>query len=66
MVQQLWDALKPIINSQAPAMKVLLARFNVSDEERSPFLRTFDSVEEILNLYRDEQPAKDEQDDIDE
>ena len=57
VVDQLWDAVKPLINSQVPAMKALLSRFGVGEEHRSPFLQKFDSVKELLHLYREEIPG---------
>ena len=62
VVTQLWEAVKLLINSQVPEMLNLLSVFGVSKEQRSPFLREFCTPEELLQLYLDELPTKDKED----
>ena len=38
----------------------MLSKFNMPDDARSPFLRTFDSVTELLQVYLDVHPANDD------
>ena len=53
VVDQLWDEVGLLINSQVKAMRALLSRFSVG-EDQSPFLREFDSVQDLLHLYQEE------------
>lgn len=53
VVDQLWDEVRPLINGQVTAMRALLSRFSVG-EDQSPFLREFDSVQDLPHLYQDE------------
>ena len=51
VVDQLWDAVGPIINSTFPRMQGLLNRFGVRSEDMSPFLRHFNSPSDLLSVY---------------
>ena len=64
-MDQLWDAVKPLINSQVPAMRDLLHLFGVGKEDRPVYLREFASVQELLHLYREESPGVNEQEHVD-
>ena len=57
VVDQQWDAVKPLTNSQVPAMRALLSLFSVGEEDRSPFFQEFYSVQELLHVYREEVPG---------
>ena len=52
VVNQLWPIIKSIINSRVSDMKMLLSIFHVKEKSRKPFLRRFDTVDELLALYK--------------
>ena len=57
VVDQLWDEVRPLINGQVTAMRALLSRFSVGEEHQLPFLKEFDSVQELLHSYREKIPG---------
>ena len=51
VVDQLWVEVGIIINSLAVRMEALLSCFVLRAEERSPFLRHFNSPSDLLEVY---------------
>ena len=60
----LWDTVKPLINSLVPAMRDLLCLCGVVKEDRLAYFQEFESVPELLHLYREENPGLNEQENM--
>jgi hypothetical protein len=53
VVDTLWPHVKPIINECTMRMEAMLNRLGVDDSEKSPFLRQFETAEELAKVYED-------------
>ena len=51
VADQLWVEVGPIINSLIVSVEYLLSCFGLRSEERSPFLRHFNSPSDLLEIY---------------
>ena len=62
VVAQLWNALNPTIEHQVAQVRTLLSRFNVPEDSRYPFLRKFDTIKDLVQVYMAENSENGEYD----
>ncbi len=53
VVDTLWPHVQPIINECTKRTEAMLNRLGIDDSEKSPFLRQFETAEELAKVYED-------------